>query len=86
VEEHVSWLISLERIKQDNKWGGLKKNNHSSLYWLGILMEEVGELSKSIIEGEPKSWVRGELVQVAAVAKFWLECMESVDRGEIEEK
>lgn len=57
-----------ERTRQDEKWG---EQNHDDLYWLGILMEEVGELAQGIIEGSPN--YRKELVQIAAVAVAWAE-------------
>lgn len=65
-----------ERARQDEKWG---ERDHGDLRWLGILMEEVGELSRCIIEGKitPRSkQKKHELVQVAAVALAWLECNE----------
>lgn len=61
-----------ERRRQDAKWG---EQWHTSLYWLGILMEEVGETSKAIIERKSDD-IRKELVQVAAVAVAWLENIE----------
>ena len=71
-----------ERANQDAKWG---EQNHDDLYWLGILVEEVGELSKNIIEKQTATVrvkKREELVQVAAVALVWLECL---DRKEARE-
>jgi NTP pyrophosphatase (non-canonical NTP hydrolase) len=62
--------IREERRRQDEKWG---VQNHDNLYWLGILVEEVGELSKAIIEGK---MTHRELTQVAAVALAWMECHE----------
>ena len=67
--ESVLWKVRHERQRQDEKWG---EQNHSPLYWLGILVEEVGELSKEIIEGHELSCQK-ELIQVAAVAVAWLE-------------
>ena len=74
--------ILRERERQDEKWGSQRTN--PPLYWLGILVEEVGELSKALIEPVgPRELVaalagevRKELVQVAAVALCWLEAME----------
>ena len=63
--------IMEERARQDAKWG---VQNHPNLYWLGILMEEVGEAAKALIEGKI-DLLYGELVQVAAVGLAWLECM-----------
>ncbi|MBU2346616.1 MAG: hypothetical protein KJ888_20695 [Gammaproteobacteria bacterium] len=36
-----------ERKRQDKKWG---KQNHSPLYWLAILTEEIGEANKEIVK------------------------------------
>jgi NTP pyrophosphatase (non-canonical NTP hydrolase) len=61
-----------ERARQDRKWG---EQNHRDLRWLPILTEESGEVSKAINEEKPDQ-VEKELVQVAAVAIAWLECIE----------
>lgn len=71
------WPVYAERERQDIKWG---EQNHNDLYWLGILMEEVGELSKEIIENgiggkSTEKKIRGELIQTVAVAIGWLECL-----------
>lgn len=60
-----------ERARQDEKWG---EQDHDNLYWLAILSEEVGELAEALLCDYTR--VRPELVQVAAVALAWLECME----------
>lgn len=73
--EAVLDLIRTERMRQEKRWG---EQNHSDLYWLGILMEEVGEVARAIIEGY--GWEKDrdkELIQVAAVAVAW---MEAIDR------
>lgn len=44
--------IMKERARQDVKWG---IQNHSSLTWLGILTEELGELARAVIEQE--TWI-----------------------------
>jgi len=73
--------ILRERCAQDAKWG---EQNHPPLQWLAILTEEVGELAKEVNEHhwreQPNTLtkLRAELVQVAAVAVAWLECL---DRG-----
>ena len=68
-------LIAKERGEQDVKWD---EQNHSDEWWLTILMEEVGELSKEILEVkfDKKRSVNliNELIQVNAVALAWLEC------------
>ena len=62
-----------ERARQDEKWG---VQTHDNLYWLGILMEEVGETAKAIIEHKQDK-VYKELVQVVAVGLAWLEDLEA---------
>ena len=65
-----------ERKRQDAKWG---EQNHDDYHWLAILMEEIGEVSQAMLHsrfGGPHAGTeRTELVQVAAVAVQWLECM-----------
>lgn len=69
--------IAAERNSQDEKWG---EQNHGDLYWLGILIEEVGEAAKNIIEHKPAELTRTELIQCAAVVVAWIECVDR--RGE----
>jgi len=40
-------LVVTERVRQDIKWG---EQNHNPFVWMNILMEEVGEASKAILE------------------------------------
>ena len=70
--------ISDERIRQINKWG---PQYHDDPTWMLILSEEVGEVAKSIIDrihsGNTNiTETRKEIVQVAAVAVAWLECLD----------
>jgi len=83
--------IMIERVKQDDKWS---EQNHAPEWWMQILMEEVGEAAKALLEAsfsvsgkqlkaEP-AWLidyRKELVQVAAVA---IAAIESFDRSQNE--
>jgi NTP pyrophosphatase (non-canonical NTP hydrolase) len=62
--------IIQERKRQDEKWG---VQNHGPSGWLAILVEEVGETAKAILEGSVPIY-RRELTQVAAVAVAALEC------------
>lgn len=74
IQNVIIGLIKMERDHQDTKWG---EKNHPDAKWLAILMEEVGELAKAMLEapsGEPQSDVDDELTQVAAVALAWMEC------------
>lgn len=71
--------IIAERASQDAKWG---QQNHDNRKWVAILMEEVGEVARAVLEAEQGQQnedpvnLREELVQVAAVALNWLECLE----------
>lgn len=64
--------IKSERLYQDNRWGVRNQENEK---WLSILVEEIGEVAQAMLEGENLK-VREELIQVAAVAVAWLECIE----------
>jgi NTP pyrophosphatase (non-canonical NTP hydrolase) len=69
--------VIAERKKQDEKWG---VQNHGPDGWLAILIEEVGEVAKAILEGSALKYC-DELTQVAAVAVAALEC---ANRGSLE--
>ncbi len=76
--------IAHEREAQNRKWG---EQNHEPTHWLAILLEEVGEVAKDVVEYKAvKSErvqrnhldnARIELIQVAAVA---VAMIESLDR------
>ena len=66
--------VMLERSRQDRKWG---EQNHHPHKWTDILMEEVGERAKALLEDDPIGY-RDECIQVAAVA---VAMIESFDRG-----
>jgi NTP pyrophosphatase (non-canonical NTP hydrolase) len=70
-----------ERTRQIKKWG-IQLHDHST--WALILGEEVGEVSQAIlnqlhdgITKENAAELKKEIIQVAAVAVAWLECIES---------
>jgi len=67
--------ILIERIKQNNKFGVQK---HLDVVWNAILVEEIGEISKAILEETFKneSNLEEELIQVIAVCLAWLESRE----------
>lgn len=79
-----------ERVAQDKKWG---EQNHDPLKWLAILLEEVGEFSKVVLEQDESpalsypTLLRKEAVQVAAVALAIVECCDRNNwvRGEEED-
>ena len=67
--------IDDERHRQVLKWG---EQNHDDCTWVAILTEEVGEAAKASLPTRlgGANNLRQELVQVAAVALAWLECLE----------
>lgn len=71
--------VAYERSAQDARWG---QQNHAPVWWHAILLEKVGKVAKAILElqfaGKSIAAVRGELVQVAAVA---VAAIESIDRA-----
>lgn len=76
---HPLQAVWHERVKQDAKWG---EQNHPDPEWLAILLEEVGEAAKCVVEvrfdnegqaADYNSLLDYELVQVAATAINWLE-------------
>lgn len=80
-ELHPISCVVMERAKQDAKWG---EQNHPDLEWFAILMEEVGEAAQCISEvhinptdksDEYYDLLEYELIQIAAVAVAWVECI-----------
>lgn len=61
-------LIQIERDNQDKKWG---PQHHSDEKWLTILMEEVGEAAKAVLEKDEASLFE-EVVQIGAVLEAWV--------------
>jgi NTP pyrophosphatase (non-canonical NTP hydrolase) len=72
-------LINDERDKQDKKWGALPRHL-SDVVWLTILIEEVGEVGRAILQHD---WInlKLEIIQVATVAVAWLEDNENHQNG-----
>lgn len=72
--------VEKERIAQDKKWG---EQNHDDFIWSAILGEEVGEVCKASLHdrfgGKEAGGQREELLQVAAVAIAWVECIDRRD-------
>jgi len=71
--QRVLEAIQKERTKQIGKWGDQK---HSHGKWLLILQEELGEVSKVILEEvgfENNPHLVEEMVQAAAVIVAWIE-------------
>jgi len=77
--------VMLERARQDSRWG---EQDHPDEWFFAILVEEVGETAKAMLEAHfqadyPGAYpdadpgrIQKELVEVCAVALAWLECME----------
>ena len=67
--------IQAERQRQDDKWGADRMLDN--YVWLAILTEEVGEAAEATLKELPE--VEKEVVQIAAVAVAWLECLQRKD-------
>lgn len=61
-------LIQIERNAQDEKWG---EQRHTDEKWLTILLEEIGEAAKAVLEENDEALLV-EVVQVAAVLENWV--------------
>ena len=66
-KEALIRIIYEERNRQDIKWG---EQHHTNLFWLGILIEEIGEIAKAILENGD---IFEELIQSIAVCIAWIE-------------
>lgn len=71
-QEIYDW-INEERDVQDLKWGPNRKQNPHT--WLSILVEEVGEVAKAILNHNVSN-LCDELIQCCAVIITWLESIE----------
>lgn len=67
-EEYYEVLINIERQQQDNKWG---IQSHKDIVTLAIVLEEIGEVAKEIVE-DNRTDTDKELIQVGALIKAWL--------------
>ncbi len=67
-KEFFNNLIQIERNAQDEKWG---KQNHSDERWVCIILEELGEVSKAVIDRDEEG-ILEETVQVAALLQNWM--------------
>lgn len=66
--------IERERERQETKWG---EQNHPPEWWEVILLEEIGEAAKGLLEGDGTAY-RAEMIQAAAVT---IAAIESLDRA-----
>lgn len=74
---HAVYGAISECHSQDEKWGS--NRSQSSALWQAILTEEVGEVSREVLEKNAFR-MRAELVQVAATALNWIKAL---DRREV---
>jgi len=76
--DNIKLDVDIELDRQRRKWG---LQDHDPQMWMNILMVEVGEASKAMMEavfrGAKKHSYRDEMVQVAAVA---ISAIENFDR------
>lgn len=80
--ERIYEAVDEERERQDRKF------HERSGFWpvsderrLAVLMEEVGEVANTILEGHSADMAT-ELVQVAAVCFKWLEALSTQETGD----
>ena len=67
-KEAFNDLIQIERDAQDEKWG---EQRHSDEKWIVIILEELGEAAKAVIE-KNEADILEETVQVAALLQAWV--------------
>lgn len=67
VQEQFYAECLVENYRQVAKWG---IQDHEPGYWLGIFMEEAGEIAKAMIEGNSEQ-MRLEMIHAAAVLANW---------------
>ena len=72
--------IERERIRQDGIYGEPtpEQHRHGDYTWNAVLNEETGEVSRALLQ-EDRPGLRDELVQCAAVAVAWIECLDLQD-------
>ena len=63
IEPGILQDIEGERERQETKWG---EQNHAPELWQVILLEEIGEAAKALLEGDAPGY-RAEMIQAAAV-------------------
>lgn len=66
----IAEAIEMERKRQNEQWGA---QSHSHETWLAILLEEIGEVAKSVLQDKPMEDLQQEIIQAAAVCFVWLE-------------
>ena len=67
-EQAFNNLIQIERNNQIEKWG---EQRHTDEKWLTIILEELGEAAKAVLE-ENEEGLLEEIVQTAALLQAWV--------------
>jgi hypothetical protein len=62
--------VKSEAMRQNKKWG---EQNHDDGKWALILLEELGEAAKDMLESNPEAADK-ELIESAAVILQWISC------------
>jgi hypothetical protein len=77
IPAEISHLIATERLRQEklHPRKTCASRNVNEYVKLGVLMEEVGEIAKALLEEHDEEYVVAELTQVAAVCVAWLESL-----------
>ncbi len=68
--------IGNERIGQNIKWG---EQNHNPSYWLGILMEEVGESAQEVMAADVHPEMTSVVLQMTALGAAAKDTIERYD-------
>jgi len=70
--------IEQARVRAHQKHGdnSIESEPSVSLRWLPILVEEVGEVANALTYDGPAGSLRGELVDVIAVASAWVDAID----------
>lgn len=67
--DQAAFLVQKEMHRQDDLWG--KQCHLEDCKWLHILMEELGEFSEAVLQGQ-REHATVELIQSAAVTRQWI--------------
>ena len=74
--EEIALAVLAERNRHECLFGPVQEEGKGSHEFLSLLVEEVGECARALNDGETRSRLEEELVQVMAVAMAWLESLD----------
>ena len=85
MNNNIHDAIMAERERQHDKWtkhhtwghGDCSSDDVEAAVKAAVLSEECGEVARAVLDGCNHESLYCELVQVAAVAVAWLECLEN---------